>query len=85
MNLKYTKQGDYLLPNLTIETNNTDEKINQYGLLRLQFIKSNKKAFYTTLLMKNELQNHLISVSKICDKRYETIMNDFIKSEIIFV
>ncbi|MGN1379178.1 MAG: TnpV protein [Bacilli bacterium] len=81
MNLKYTKQGDYLLPNLTIETNNTDEKINQYGLLRLQFIKSSKKTFYTTLLMNSELQKHLLSVSKICNERYKTIMNDFIKSD----
>lgn len=81
MNLKYTRQGDYLLPNLTIKTYNTDGKINQYGRLRLQFIKANKKAFYTALLMNDELQNHLLSVSKICDERYKTIMNDFIKSD----
>lgn len=81
MNLKYKRQGDYLLPNLTIKTNNIDEKINQYGRLRLQFIKANKKAFYTTLLMNNKLQNHLISVSKICDERYKSIMNNFIKND----
>lgn len=81
MNLKYKRQGDYLLPNLKNKTNNTDEKINQYGRLRLQFIKANKKAFYTTILMNNELQNHLLSVSKICDERYKTIINNFIKSD----
>ena len=45
MKIKYTKQGYYLLPNLTIKTNNANNKINRFGLLRLQFIKTNKKAF----------------------------------------
>ncbi len=81
MKMNYTKQGDYLLPNLTAKNENIDNKINQYGILRLQFIKANKKAFYTSKLMNNELQNHLISVSKICEERYKIIMNNFIKND----
>ena len=81
MKIKYTKQGDYLLPNLTIKTNNVNNKINRFGLLRLQFIKTNKKAFYTSLLAKDELNNHLISVSKICEERYEIMINNFIEND----
>jgi len=33
-------------------------------MLRLDYLKQYKKALYTTLLMKDELTNHLISVSK---------------------
>ena len=53
MELNYTKVGDYLLPNLTIEKQN-NEKINKYGL---HYLKENNKPLYTTLLMKNELKN----------------------------
>lgn len=81
MEIKYTRQGDYLIPNLIIKTNNFDNKINKFGLLRLQFIKTNKKAFYTSLLAKDELNSHLISVSKICEKRYEIMINNFIKND----
>lgn len=81
MKIKYTKQGDYLIPNLTIKTNSVNNKINRFGLLRLQFIKTNKKAFYTSLLAKDELNSHLISVSKICEKRYEIMINNFIKND----
>lgn len=81
MKIKYTKQGDYLIPNLTIKTNNVNNKINRFGLLRLQFIKTNKKAFYTSLLAKDELNSHLISVSKIWEKRYEIMINNFIKND----
>ena len=81
MKIKYTRQGDYLLPNLTIKTNNANNKINRFWLLRLQFIKTNKKAFYTSLLAKDELNNHLISVSKICEERYEIMINNFIEND----
>ena len=81
MKIKYTKQGDYLLPNLTIKTNNVNNKINRFGLLRLQFIKTNKKAFYTSLLAKDELNDHLISVIKICEERYEIMINNFIEND----
>jgi hypothetical protein len=76
MNIKYEKVGDYLLPNLTLKNKNY-EQINKYGLLRLNYIKRYKKAFYTTLLMKDELTNHLLSVSKECEKRFETLINNY--------
>ena len=40
MEISYTKVGDYLLPNLTIEKQN-NEKINKYGYLRLRYLKEN--------------------------------------------
>lgn len=62
MNIEYTKVGDYLLPNLTIKKHDY-KQINKYGYLRLDYIKNHKKGLYVSLLMKNELTNHLLSVS----------------------
>ena len=42
MNIEYVKNGDYLLPNLVLE-NDDNEQIDKYGLLRLNYIKENKK------------------------------------------
>ena len=80
MNIDYTKVGDYLLPNLVIENQNYGE-INKYGLLRLNYIKEQKKGLYQALLMKNELTNHLLSVSKECEEKLETLMNNYIKND----
>ena len=80
MNIEYVKQGDYLLPNLIIDNQNYG-KINKYGLLRLNYIKEHKKGLYQTLLMKNELTNHLLSVSKECEERLKTLMNNYIKND----
>jgi hypothetical protein len=52
MELKYTKIGDYELPNLTLK-DNKKEAINKYGMLRLDYLKTHKKALYTTLLIKD--------------------------------
>ena len=80
MNIEYKKVGDYLLPNLIIENQNYRE-INKYGLLRLEYIKKHKKGLYQALLMKNELTNHLLSVSKECEERLKTLMNNYIKND----
>ena len=75
MELKYTRTGDYELPNLTLN-DNKKWTINKYGMLRLDYLKQHKKALYTTLLMKDELTNHLVSVSKDA----ETLLNKLMKS-----
>ena len=80
MNIEYVKKGDYLLPNLVIENQNYEE-INKYGLLRLNYIKKHKKGLYQTLLMKNELERHLLSVSKESEERLKTLMDNYIKND----
>ena len=80
MELKYTKVGDYLLPNLTIKNQNY-ERINKYGYLRLNYLKVHKKGLYITLLMQDELTNHLVSVSNECEERLKTLMDNYRKSD----
>ena len=46
MELKYTRTGDYELPNLTLKDNKKGT-INKYGMLRLNHLKHYKKSLYT--------------------------------------
>ena len=80
MELKYTKTGDYELPNLTLN-DNKNGTINKYGMLRLNYLKAHKKALYTTLLMKDELTNHLISVSNDAENLLNNMMESYKKSD----
>ena len=80
MELKYTKIGDYELPNLTLNDNKKGT-INKYGMLRLDYLKQHKKALYTTLLMKDELTNHLVSVSKDAENLLNNLMESYKKSD----
>ena len=76
MELKYIKTGDYELPNLTLKG-----KINKYGMLRLDYLKQHKKVLYTTLLMKDELTNHIVSVSKNAENLLNNLMESYKKSD----
>ena len=80
MELKYIKTGDYELPNLTLNDNKKGT-INKYGMLRLDYLKAHKKALYTTLLMKDELTNHLVSVSKDAENLLNNLMESYKKSD----
>ncbi len=80
MELKYTKIGDYELPNLTLNDNKKGT-INKYGMLRLDYLKAHKKALYTTLLMKDELTNHLVSVSKDAENLLNNLMESYKNSD----
>ena len=78
MKISYKKCGDYLLPNLKI-TEKENKPLNKYGLLRLEYLKSNKKALYQELLMKDKLNEHLFSVSIITEDRINNIVNNLIE------
>ena len=80
MELKYTRTGDYELPTLTLKDNKKGT-INKYGMLRLNYLKHNKTSLYTTLLMKDELTNHLVSVSKDAESLLNILMENYKKSD----
>ena len=81
MEIKYTKQGDYLIPNLFLEKDEDCGRIGKYGILRLHFIAQNKEALYETLLMTNKLTHHLLLVSDSCESLYKILMEDYIKND----
>ena len=81
MEIKYTKQGDYLIPNLYLEKDEDCGRIGKYGMLRLHFIAQNKQALYETLLMTNKLTHHLLLVSDSCESLYKILMEDYIKND----
>lgn len=81
MSISYTRIGDYLLPNLKIVDKNNKENLNKYGMLRLNFIKKYRKNFYFQLVMKGDLYQYLLSVSKISEEKVNNLMQKFIKND----
>jgi hypothetical protein len=78
--LTYTQVGDYKLPNLTIKETK-DKPLNKYGLLKLDYIKRNKKVLYQQLLMTNELNNFLFSVGNEAQEMVDRLMEEYIKND----
>ena len=81
MKIEYTKVGNYYLPNLVAPENMKNFKIGKYGKLRLNYLKENKRAEYTILLMDNKLQKHLMDIDKTANERFELLMKQFAEKE----
>ena len=59
MELTYTMQGDYLIPDLTVPES---PKIGKYGMLRRTFLREHRDGIYTGMLLEGTLNSHLEEV-----------------------
>lgn len=71
--IEYHLEGDYYIPNLVMPE---QEKItlNKYGRMRLNYLKENKKAEYSIMLMDGTLNSHLKEIQEIATERVEKII-----------
>lgn len=68
MNISYTRQGDYLLPNLKLK-DKEQFIIEKYGLLKLEYIKKEKLGLYFDLLVNDTLNEYLHDIdTTVMDK-----------------
>lgn len=78
--IEYIKVGDYYLPNLVMPPRK-NIKIGKYGRMRAKYLKENKKAEYSIMLIDNTLQDHLIEIDKTANERYNLLMKQFAERE----
>ena len=71
--IEYHLEGDYYIPNLVVPE---QEKItlNKYGRMRLNYLKENKKAEYSMMLMDGVLNSHLKEIQETATERVEEII-----------
>ena len=73
--ITYKQVGNYILPNLVTREDN-DYKMGKYGMMRLQFLKENKKGTYQAMIMKGTLQEHLKEIETSAQTRVSMIMDE---------
>ena len=78
MNLTYTMQGDYLLPNLEVPES---PKVGKYGMLRRSFLRSHKQALYTGMMLEDTLNNHLEQVDKEANMLLEKLTTQMMQEQ----
>ncbi len=79
MDLTYTRNGDYLFPDLCLEDANSP--IGKYGLLRKSYLKEHKRGWYSSLLLTGKLDAHLAEIDRTCTERVELITNQLARRE----
>ena len=80
MNISYTKQGDYLLPNLILK-DKEQFNIGKYGLLRLEYIKKYKLGLYFDLLVNNTLNEYLHDIDTTVMEKVQKLIIELAEKE----
>lgn len=82
MNISYTKQGDYLLPNLILKEK-IQYNIGKYGLLRLEYIKKYKLGLYFDLLVDDNLNEYLHNIDTTVMEKVQKLIKELAEKESI--
>ena len=70
MELTYTIQGDYLIPDLTVPES---PKLGKYGTLRRTFLRKHRDGIYTGMLLNGTLNSHLEEVDRQAQKMLDDL------------
>ena len=77
--LNYTKTGDYRIPNLTLQNQQTKE-LGRYGRMRRNYLKEHRPILYNRLILSEKLHQHLAEIDQTANRRMEQLMDELMKS-----
>ena len=72
MEITYTQQGDYLIPDLTLGEAEICP-IGKYGMLRKSFLKNHRKGTYAGMLLSEKLDSHLAEIDQTAREQVEAV------------
>lgn len=67
----YHQESDYLLPNIEVPES---PQIGIWGQRRLQYLRTNKKVLYTTMLMDGILKGHLEEADQAANEMFDLLV-----------
>ena len=77
MELTYTMQGDYLLPDLTVPESPT---LGKYGMLRRSYLKDHRDGIYTGFMLTGKLNAHLTEIDRQATEMMERLTAQMAKA-----
>ena len=78
--ITYSRQGDYLLPNLTIPEEE-EVHLGKYAYLRNHYLMKNRYGMYLNLLTAGTLNQHLLQTEEEAQMRMETLIQQMAEKE----
>lgn len=78
--LTYTRNGDYLIPNLKLDEQ-PEKPLGKYGRMRRAYLKENRPLLYNQFLLNGTLYPHLLEIEETANQRLELIMNQLLEKD----
>ena len=80
MEVTYTMQGDYQLPNL-LPPQEEPVPMGKYARIRKRFLQEHRKITYTNLLTSGKLNSHLAEIEQTAQHRVEELVAQMAKAQ----
>ena len=79
--LTYTKNGDYLVPDLALDGEDEMEEMpmGRYGMLRQTFLKEHHHGTYTSMLLTGRLEPHLREIDRQAQEQVDSALKALMK------
>ena len=77
-NLTYSKNGDYLIPNLKIEM--PEQPLGKYGRMRQKYLKEHRPILWNQIILEETLFPHLLEIDETANRRLEQMMPELMQS-----
>ena len=77
----YRWEGDYLVPDIALPSDDAEIRIGKYGRMRKRFLKEHRPALYADLLLSGSLTKHLAEIDRSFSERLQTIEDAMMKQE----
>ena len=77
----YSQVGDYLLPNLSLPTEEKQANIGVWGMRRKRFLKENHRVFYSNLMTSGKLVTYLDDIEKQATAMFLRLVKELAEKE----
>ena len=79
MEMTYTRNGDYLIPDLSL-TETEQKPLGKYGRLRKNYLKEHRPILWNRMILSETLYSHLREIDETANRRLEQMMPEMMKS-----
>ena len=78
MELTYTQNGDYLIPNIAVPPT---KPLGKYGMMRLDYLQQQRPLLFNRMLLDGTFYDHLAEIDQTADDRIQRMMQAIAKTE----
>ena len=79
MDLTYSRNGDYLIPDLTLDEQ-PNRDLGKYGRMRKKYLEEHRPVLWGTMAVDGTLFRHLLEIEDAANARLEQIMPELAKA-----
>ena len=79
MNLTYTQNGDYLIPDLSL-TEQESRPLGKYGRIRKKYLEEHRPILWNQMILTETLFPHLREIEETANRRLEQMMPNLLKA-----